>query len=139
MLIYTEDARAAKKAEKNEKLAKNQQLKTQIHLNNEVERLTNKIRKKMKQKKPIENILPKIYVKDHEALAKAITNFDSLSDSEKGRLFLRMDTDFISKVLTHFSIPEKVLILKQLDSKKREDVLFRFSLSHRKELKRLLK
>ena len=119
--------------------AERTELKKRIQLNKEVERITNVTRKKIKRNTPIENILPIIRIKDYEALAKAISTMDFIKDEDKGCLFIKMDPDFISKVLAYFSEAEEITILRQIERKKREEVLMRCSLYKRNRIESVLK
>ena len=138
-LIENADIREAKRDERNAKQAKKEMGKKQIHLDMEVERITNVIRKKVEKNKPLENILPNIRTKDYEALAKAISTIDFIKDTDKGCLFKNMSPDFISKVLANFSEADEITILWQIEPEKRQDVLFRCSLSKRNRLESVLK
>lgn len=136
-LIETQDLREAKRDERNAEQAKEDMRKKQTHLDMEVERITNVIRKKVEKNKPLENILPNIRSKDYEALAKAISSTDLIKD--KGCLFKNVNPDFISKVLTYLSEADEINILQQIEPEKRKDILFRCSLSKRNRLESVLK
>lgn len=133
-VIESEDIREAKRAERDAEQAKKDMRKKQTHLDMEVERITNVIRKKVEKNKPLENILPKVLSKDYEALAKTISTIDFIKDTDKGRLFKNMSPDFISKILACFSEADEITILRQIESEKRKDVLMRCSLSKRARL-----
>jgi tetratricopeptide (TPR) repeat protein len=117
--------------------AKKDMRKKEIHLNKEVERVTNVIREKIARNTPIENILPNIRIEDYETLAKAISTIGFFKDIDKGCLFKNMHPDFISKVLTYFSEDEEITILRQIEQKKREEVLMRYAL-HSSKRQRLV-
>lgn len=125
------DERNAKRAERN---AERAERKKQIQLNIEVERITNVIQNKIGKNKPLENILPNLRSKDYEALAKTISTIDFIKDTDKGSLFKNMTPDFIFHVLVYFTQTEQVTLLRQIEQKKREDILMRYPLSQRARL-----
>lgn len=138
-LIETQDLREAKRDEKYAERAKRVRRKKQTQLNIDVERITSAIKKQLDSQELLENILPNIRTKNYEAISKAVSSMDSLKDTEKGCLFNNMDPDFISHALTYFKDSEKITILQQIEPRKREDVLLRFSLPKRSQLKLRLK
>ena len=139
--------REPKREERNAERAKRAGIKKQIQLNKDVEVITSAIKKLVSSQKPIENFLPIINTKgyesvvsvNYEAIAKAILSVDSLKETEKGRLFSNVEPDFISHILNYFNDSEKITILQQIEQGKRDDVLMRFSLSKRSQLREALK
>lgn len=137
-LIKNTDKWEAYRDERNAKLAKKEMEKKQAHLNMEVERITNVIRKKVEKNKPLENILPNVRAKNYEAVAKAISSIDFIKNIDKGRLFENMNPDLISKFLTYLSETEEITLLRQIEPGKRKDILFRYSLSKRTRIESIL-
>jgi ribosomal protein L40E len=138
-LIESGDVRAAKRDARIAELDKKDMRKKQIRLGKEAERIAGVIKKKIGRNKPLESILPKMRTRDHEALAQAISAIDFVKGTDKGLLFTRMDSDFISKVLTYCSESDEIVILRQIEPKEREYVLLRCSLSKRQRIESALK
>jgi hypothetical protein len=137
-ISYLIENAAIREARREEKYKERERKNKQIHLNKEVERITNVIKKKIEKNKPIENILPDIRTKDYEALAKTISTIDFIKDTDKGCLFKNMSPDFISKVLVYFSEANEIAILRQIEPEKRKGILFRCSLSKRNRIESIL-
>ena len=121
--------------ERAKRIAERAERKKQIHLNEDIEKISSAVKKQIDSQKPLENILLNIHIKNPEAVAKAISTIDSLKDTEKGCLFNNMDIDFISHTLHYMKDSEKTAILQQLEPRKREDVLMRFPLHKRSHLR----
>ena len=93
----------------------------------------------MRSDQCLEDILPSAHTSDHEAVARAISSIDSLTDVDKARLFERKSVDFVSRVLAYLTEAEQIAIIQQIEGKRREDVLMRYSLSQRSRIKSQLR
>ena len=132
-----EDSLAGVEAKEDEEQARRGRERRQVRLDVKAHRLANTIEKKMGWHTPLESVLQKIRITDHEVLANAVSCLD-LKEEEKGRLFKNANPDLVSTVLGYLPEAEEIAILRHMEPQKRDDVLMRFSLSKRTRLKRAI-
>ena len=128
------DIWAAERAKKDDEKARRHFKKREMRLDKNSESLKSSIKRQIDHGTPVESVLTSIETRDYEVLARAVSTIDSIKDTEKGVLFKNMDTDLIFHVLSRLTEVEQIVILRQIDRSRREDILMRYPLSKRARL-----
>ena len=110
------------------------EIKRQVQLNRDSEKISMSINRQLSSRGPLENILPKISPGKCEAIAKAISSIDSLNEADKVRLFYNLGPDYIATILHYFNDSEIEAILQHMKQEKRADILMRFPLQKRSRI-----
>ncbi len=101
------------------------------NLEDEIQKTKELILEKIKNHIPIENVLPGIHIKDSKVLGNALMHLDCISTPEKSLLFKNLELDVIFHILRYFDDSNVINIVQQLEQKKKNEIIAKFSFTKR--------